>query len=423
MRAIVIFLSGLIAWNAMSQHGNQICSTADIVTHGIVSARVEDSYLHPDQITAFTVKPVPLAYYNQVLIVQQEDINDRSEFVISNVRFSDQRDEEDITPLTWKWVDLEMKREDGTMTYMSLRRPNQWIAGRGIKEGRQVYFDWEDVGAQGWALVKAIRPNQLDSRLIKNESDSLVIRPITGKFQHTSNHVLDLSFDNEPDIGVTGNHPIWSLDRNTWIEAENLRLGEQVALAQGCARLTNMKRRPGRHPVYNIEVYRSHNYHVARQAVVVHNGPCIGNRTVKEVVGDATITYQGRTYKVYASTGHIRAKFVEHYAKLMAEGKFNWNDMRRAADFSENTNKLGSTEIDFVLTPDGKAILTEGHTRFVASRLAGVDIPIDNPDVVVISHGDFRAADWDFVQWNRSPKVDQELWMEKYLRGMTDDDK
>lgn len=420
MKTILLLLSMTVALNGVAQQGKYFSSTTDIVNCGIVSVRADDYLVNQETMATGHIRPVPLEYYSQTLLAQQDAVNKQSEMIISSLEFSDpagQSDAEDITPLTWKWVDLEMKHDDGGLTYMSLRRPNHWFLKKDVKEGGQVYFDWEDVGAAGWAVVKSIRHNQLDSRLIESGNDSLVTRPIIGKFQHTSNNVFDLRFDNGVVIGVTGNHPIWSVDKSTWVEASKLRVGELVAAVNGKARLTHMQHRPGTHTVYNIEVYKSHNYHVSRQAILVHNGPCkIAGRTVAEVVGDATITYQGKTYKVFPSSDKMRAVFVEHYAELMQSGEFNWDDMRVASDFNANTNMMGNSEISIVLTPDGRAILTEGHTRFVASRLAGVDIPVDNPNAVTISHANWSSTSWDKVNWNEDPRLNMHLMMEKSLR-------
>ena len=420
-KVVLVSLFGFLSSVSLGQAGQGILSTTDIMKYGLVSLLVSDCMIRPELSAHLEVaKPVPFEYYRSGELSQQLCANEQSEWIVSNTRFFDAEAwdaSEEITPFTWKWVDLEMRRPDGFVTYMSLRRPNGWFKQKNVAVGKEVHFDWEDVGATGWAIVRNIRPNQFDSRLLNHETSC--VRPIVGKFQHTSNRVFDITFDNGAPIGVTDTHPIWSSDRRQWVKAVALRIGERVATELGETTVTSITHRPGIHTVYNIEVFKSHNYHVSGKSILVHNGPCgIGFRTVAEVVGAPVITYKGKTYKVVPNSLRIRPGHVEHYANLMKEGKFDWNDMRETTDFMTDSHNGGKQQIIIYLTPDGRAVITEGHTRYTASRLAGVDIPLDNPNAVDIREGDFSGGyEWKNAVWDHDPLHERGLEVEKMVRG------
>ena len=73
-------------------------------------------------------------------------------------------------------------------------------------------------------------------------------------------------------IGTTPNHPIWSVDREAFVRADSLSIGEQLQTLKGIARVTSITARGPPEPVYNLEVQVKHTYYVADSGVLVHNG-------------------------------------------------------------------------------------------------------------------------------------------------------
>ncbi len=95
---------------------------------------------------------------------------------------------------------------------------------------------------------------------------------MTATFEHDSDQVLQLYFNNnEQPLEVTPEHPIWSVDKNDYVPAGNLTVGETVKTRQGVTTLQGRHRLAGTHRVYNIEVYRDHNYMVSLDSILVHN--------------------------------------------------------------------------------------------------------------------------------------------------------
>ncbi len=121
---------------------------------------------------------------------------------------------------------------------------------------------------------------------------------ITATFKHASADVMDLVLSNYPvatlhsglsvlnppttdptsspeTIGVTGNHPFWSLDRAEFVQAGELAIGERLQTLGGDIRWVQQKLpRPGPEPVYNLEVHGEHVYYVGNSGVLAHNASC-----------------------------------------------------------------------------------------------------------------------------------------------------
>jgi hypothetical protein len=84
--------------------------------------------------------------------------------------------------------------------------------------------------------------------------------------------VIDLWVEglDEP-IGCTPNHPFWSEDRQDFVPAAELQLGERLRHRDGTSRVTAATPRAGKHRVYNLEVHGEHVYRVSGSGVLVHN--------------------------------------------------------------------------------------------------------------------------------------------------------
>ncbi|SKA40222.1 intein C-terminal splicing region [Chitinophaga eiseniae] len=227
----------------------------------------------------WTDSAYPLSKYTGAEYEFQQLINNSVTAVITYSRKDDERewtaiDFNEITPFTWKWIDFQLINNDGTLTKASLCRPNSWIKELGADSiGNKVYLDMPEFGIQGWAIVKRVRICQIDTRIWKqNRNGDYVNRPITGTFEHGSFNVYNLRFGENPiPLGVTGSHPIWSVDRNNWVNANDLRTGETVKTRNGSLVLTKKEKLDGFKTVYNLEVYRDHNYLVSSDAILVHN--------------------------------------------------------------------------------------------------------------------------------------------------------
>ena len=66
-------------------------------------------------------------------------------------------------------------------------------------------------------------------------------------------------------------HPIWSVDRNDWIQLRELRKGERLQASDGIAAVVSIAIVSTNVPVYNIEIHGEHVYQVGELGLLVHN--------------------------------------------------------------------------------------------------------------------------------------------------------
>lgn len=231
------------------------------------------------------LKPIPLSAYTEEEKQLQQLINDKTATAVKTYSTPEQSkewtkyDHEEITPYTWKIVELALTEANGKTFNVTLLRPNWWILNIGAdRKGNRFYLKIPEV-AEGSALVTNIRTNQLDTRLWNEQRNGdYVYRPITATFEHESSQVLNLYFaNNKEPIGVTAEHPFYSLDRQDFVRADNLSIGEKVKTHQGQTALLDKTKLEGTHKVYNIEVYKDHNYMVSMDSLLVHNKGVGGN--------------------------------------------------------------------------------------------------------------------------------------------------
>ncbi|MCP4594565.1 MAG: hypothetical protein GY842_27860, partial [bacterium] len=170
---------------------------------------------------------------------------------------------EPVDPAMWRTVSLKLTKPDGSDLETHLLRPRRWLDTEGVTVGRQVYLDLPEMGTVGWAAVTAVAPCPTLA-----DGDGSVV---TGRFIHTRADVLDLQLAGEPaPIGATATHPFWSLDRQAFVPAGDLTVGERIATLRGETHVVSMTSHGAPETVYNLEVWGEHVYHVGRLAALVH---------------------------------------------------------------------------------------------------------------------------------------------------------
>ncbi len=261
-------------------------------------------YLFSD---SFNVEPIPVEYYTEKEKEIQKKLNDQEEGIITfsggELFYERDIDNEDITPYTWKWVHLQVKEENGGYTNIHLRRPNWWFTENNATNiGDKVYVSLPQIGIDGEIPIVKIYPNTLDTRFWDYYYDeSHVKRPITGKIEHSANNVVNIKFnDSEKIISPTTNHLLWSADREGWVSVGELVIGEHITTKEGILTLASKEPNEGWHVVYDLEVYRDHNFLVGDHYVLAHNCEVNLGRTgaFKKAKRDAGIEVNQKPLKV-----------------------------------------------------------------------------------------------------------------------------
>jgi len=292
----------------------------------------EDPFL---LVTSFSSEAIPLEYYSQEDIALQKELNSKEERIVTlssgEERFySRDVDRDEITPFTWKWVHLQFEEEEG-FANVHLRRPNWWfVENNATAIGDNLDLRIPEIGLDKRVRVVAIYPNQLDTRLWDIETNGeTVVRPITGKIEHHANNVVSLYFEGEEDaLSVTTNHLLWSQDRDDWVAVKDLSIGENLKTKKGVVRLSERMQLPGSRIVYDLEVYRDHNFLVGAQNVLAHNGcpiPQVGKRKHGYFVGTIKKGFQDAA-KFFGLSKSKMGNFVEALKNNSKEAIENISD-------------------------------------------------------------------------------------------------
>ncbi|QDT64699.1 hypothetical protein V22_19400 [Calycomorphotria hydatis] len=160
---------------------------------------------------------------------------------------------------------------------------------------------------------KKIEDIQIGDRVLARDEfgEEIGWQPVRRLFRNTVDHLRFVKL-RSPDgptqtIEATDEHPFWSTDRNNWIAAVDLKLGEQLTGPDGQPLAVVWNTRED-HPegvaVYNFEVTNAHTYYVSAPGdprgppVLAHNACGVGGKVeqprdvygrfrAKKSVGDA----------------------------------------------------------------------------------------------------------------------------------------
>ena len=177
----------------------------------------------------------------------------------------------DITPLLWRSVDVELVQDDDdTVAVVTLLRPLWWLEATGARVGGSIRLDAAEAGLSGWARILDIRADvTIDSRRLE-PGKAVVI----GTIVHQGARVIELVLDGDHSdpLGLTPAHPLYSADRQTWVPAGEVQVGERLQRHEGStARVTEIVDEGRRETVYNLEVHRARSYYVGARRVLAHN--------------------------------------------------------------------------------------------------------------------------------------------------------
>jgi YD repeat-containing protein len=163
---------------------------------------------------------------------------------------------------------LTARDDEGAIVEAEFIRPDWWIEENGIAAGELMPLAIEELGLSGYATIQTVE----DCGPIARGDGSVV----TGRFTTSRVNVIVRLTVAGPDgttevLEGTTVHPIWSVDRNDWIQLSELQEGETLQATDGVATVVSIAIVSTNVPVYNIEVHGEHVYQVGDIGVVVHN--------------------------------------------------------------------------------------------------------------------------------------------------------
>ena len=183
----------------------------------------------------------------------------------------------DITPNNWQIGKFIIKDNDGSIVEVQLNRPKKWFKERGIEKiGDQSFLYVPDANISGNAELLELKPTIIDTRTFVLNEEKQIDRPVISTFKRYSPIVYDYIFSDSGKIGATPEHPFFSIDRQDYVLAKDLYIGELVKSSSNKEiRFVEARFRKKGEFVYNFEVWREHNYYVSgndgKDFVLVHN--------------------------------------------------------------------------------------------------------------------------------------------------------
>lgn len=193
---------------------------------------------------------------------------------------------------SWYLLKMQMVKSDGKSLYVELLRPQVWIEEEKSKVNGKIFLTLSELGAFGLADILAIEP----SPPIHPGNGNVV----TGRFIHEQADIIDLYIEGViAPIGCTPNHPFWSVERNQFIEAEQLQPNERLKISNGdTVRFLRSIPRKEQETVYNIEVHNEHVYEITSSGILVHNAyhhaipKFLGGHVSQDLVSIPTVIHQ-----------------------------------------------------------------------------------------------------------------------------------
>jgi hypothetical protein len=203
--------------------------------------------------------------------------------------------------------------------------------------GRTLDVELSEFGVSGPATIVGVAPCPEPEAY-----DGPDRRLITAVFRHTSMNIVDLTLDDgTPSIGCTGNHPYWSVDRQDFVRADQLRQGETLQSADGSlCHVASVMKRHLTEPVavYNLEIDGHHVYSVGEGGVLVHN---LCGKDLQGLGARREAT----------ALADIRAKHPPN-AEILPQRTLRGADGRRLVDATTETGR----RTDYVVLEDGKVV-------------------------------------------------------------------
>ena len=252
----------------------------------------------------------------------------------------------------WIEIHLSAPNQDlsGDVIHLVALRTQAWADQKGIRLGETVSIVLDELGFSGVANVDSLQPAERPA----SGPGCLVMTTET----HFSASVLELRFSESTGaVQSTATHPFYSMDRQSWVQAQALAVGEDLRTGEGTLYLASATPLDGLRQVFNLEVDTQHTYLVSRDHLLVHNqcwenwGP--GTFGTPEANLDKHFVRHGR--EVGASTVESYAKKADLFRAAVKKdpGAFRKS---RVHGYTENVFRYRGTDKYVDLTLDFRII-------------------------------------------------------------------
>ncbi len=219
---------------------------------------------------------------------------------------------------TWSKVSITAKRKDGQIVDAEILRPTAWLRSNGLIAGRSLPLDIEELQIDGIAHVESIDPCP---PIAEGEGSVVTARFTTRQVDQVCS-VTVVGPDGQTET-ITGTpiHPVWSVDRQDWVELSKLSEGERLKAAAGAAVVISITTERKRTPVYNLEVHGEHVFQVGNISLLVHNSCIVELERGQHALG--FMTNGGKLLGEISTSirGHLDLAYTIPNAKALADAQ------------------------------------------------------------------------------------------------------
>ena len=264
-----------------------------------------------------------------------------------------------------------------------LLRHVDFIKSQGIAVGRRVPLDLSEQETNGEALILAVEPCP--------SIEAGIGEVVTGTFSHVASEIVELRVLGQAEpIGVTPEHPFWSIERQDFVPVGELRIGETLRTVHGeqtAVESITPRGPPAR--VYNLEIDGAHQYHVSSLGLLVHN-MCAKGAIPNPDGRKGNALTQAKTSETIENLKSRDFDDIDTEVKFKAGPLGSGSD--RYADVVGRNSKTGEIEIIQI----GSTLKSDVRVPVIRERRALDDI-ILSPDI-----SSMKGAILRFVDVNRS---------------------
>ena len=167
---------------------------------------------------------------------------------------------------SWLAAEFELRSDENTADVFTIEllRPSIWFTRNEVVQlGASVWLSLSELGVEGNAkLIRFV------DRPVESGPGRVVLMTVNS----LSNDVYEVGFgDGMAPLRGTGSHPLYSLDRDDWVQVRDLQIGERLQTAEGAVSVEALEKVRGLHRVFNLEVEGDHEYLVGEAGVRAHN--------------------------------------------------------------------------------------------------------------------------------------------------------
>jgi hypothetical protein len=217
------------------------------------------------------IDEIALLDRSQSLLVAIESVPLGSRVITENPRHEDYDHSLPIPDeANWVQVQMQVKRNDGSLVDAQLLRPRRWVDERGLTVGSLISMSLSELQIDGEAEITALLTCP---PLANGEGEVVTGRFVTRQVEQT----VSITFSNGETLEATEVHLVWSPEKNDWLPISEFVVGDIVLSRDGIISIVGMQIRHRPQPVYNLEVRGEHVYEVTNAGILVHNTSSLSN--------------------------------------------------------------------------------------------------------------------------------------------------